>query len=148
MLSQSIFMLKKIVYKCTNTIYMLSHIYQVSAQKWVFVFFGVFSFYYQKTNTRKTFGAGGEERRNGCIRMVRPWSNSFRFIDNWRSYTYHCRLEVSPSDFDNILRLLLSVGVSRKSESLVNFIDQYYDLFFLVRLRSRQPFRDVFRTEF
>ena len=44
------------------------------------------------TKTRKTFVAGGEERRNGCIRMVRPWLNSFRFIDNWRSYTYHAVL--------------------------------------------------------
>ena len=24
--------------------------------------------------------------------MVRPWSNSFRFIDNWRPYTYHAVL--------------------------------------------------------
>ena len=31
LLSRSIFMLKKTVYKGTNTIYMLSHIYQVSA---------------------------------------------------------------------------------------------------------------------
>ena len=38
---------------------------------------------------------------------------------------------MSPSDFDNILRLLLSVGFCRKSESLVKFIDQYYDLFIL-----------------
>ena len=42
-----------------------------------------------RTKNRKTFVAGGERRRNGCIRMVRPWSNSFRFIDNWRSYTHH-----------------------------------------------------------
>ena len=34
------------------------------------------------------------------------------------------------SCFDNILRLLLSVGFCRKSESLVKFIDQYHDLSF------------------
>ena len=35
-----------------------------------------------------------------------------------------CRfIGLSPSDFDNILRLLLSVGFGRKSESLVKFID-------------------------
>ena len=89
----------------------------------------VFFLLLEDVKTRKTFVAGGEERRNGCFRMVRPWLNSFRFFDKWRSYT--CRfIELSPSDFDNILRLLLSVGFCRKSESLVKFIDRYHDLFF------------------
>ena len=58
-------------------------------------------------------------------------------INKTNRHNSHVPGSLPTSDFDNIRRLLLSVGFCRKSESLVKFIDQYHDFFFLVRLRLR-----------
>ena len=51
-------------------------------------------------------------------------------INKTNRHNSHVPGSMPTSDFDNILRILLSVGFCRKSESLVKFIDQYHDLFF------------------
>ena len=93
-------------------------------------FFGVFFFLLFEDEHRQNVPSGrrGEEKW-----LYSHGKTLVKFIQiHWQLEILHisCRLEVSPSDFDNILRLLLSVGFCRKSQSLVNFIDQYYDLFF------------------
>ena len=51
-------------------------------------------------------------------------------INKTNRHNSHVPGSMPTSDFDYILRILLSVGFCRKSESLVKFIDQYHDLFF------------------
>ena len=124
---------KKTVYKGTNTIYMLSHIYQVLFRSdCSFSTFGVLLLLLllledeDPQNVRS--GRRGEEKW-----LYSHGKTLAKFIQIlWQLEILHisCRfIELSPSDFDNILRLLLSVGFCRKSESLVKFIDQYHDLF-------------------
>ena len=80
-------------------------------------FFSVFYFYhYKKTKTRKTLVAGGEERRNSCH------SDSWTTGDLTRIMPFRAE--------SKWLWLWLSVGFCRQSESLVKFINQYYDIFF------------------
>ena len=93
-------------------------------------FFGVFFFLLFEDEHRQNVPSGrrGEEKW-----LYSHGKTLVKFSQiHWQLEILHisCRLEVSPSDFDNILRLLLSVGFCRKSESLVKFIDQYHDLSF------------------
>ena len=115
---------------------MLSHIYQVSAfQKWVFVFFGVLFLLVLKDEDPQNARSG----RRGKEKWL-----SFRFIDILEILHVSCDLELSPSDFDFDFRWGFVDNRKAWSNSLTNTT-----IFFsLVRLRSRQPFRDVFRTGF
>ena len=135
--------------------HMLSHIYQVRfSSRCSFSTFGVFLLLYlllledeDPQNVRS--GRRGEEKW-----LYSHGKTLVKFIKfHWQLEILHisCRfIELSTSDFDNILRLLLSVRFCTKSESLVKFIDQYYDLFFLLYASGRDShaFRYVFRTGF
>ena len=144
-------MLKKTIYKHTNT---CCHTYikcfLVAGVRFLLsVFFLLLYLLLLEDEDPQNVRSGkrGEEKW--------PYSHGktlVKFIQfHWQLEILHisCRfIELSTSDFDNILRLLLSVRFCTKSESLVKFIDQYYDLFFFLYVSGgdSHAFRDVFRT--
>ena len=140
-------MLKKTIYKHTNT---CCHTYikcfLVAGVRFLLsVFFLLLYLLLLEDEDPQNVRSGkrGEEKW--------PYSHGktlVKFIQfHWQLEILHisCRfIELSTSDFGNILRLLLSVGFCTKSESLVKFIDQYYDLFFFLYVSGRDSHFEMF----